>query len=684
MNKKKLFSGISSAVLILGSLSPMQAFAQTEGETPFQETQTVTEVTTKENKFRRCPTATWKIENGTLIISGNLKSEFKIPGEWDWFNDYRNDIKRVEFADGFEFSGSIAGMFGDMQNLENINFDNFPVTSVTNMYATFWNCKSLSSIDLSKFKTENVKNMWSLFDGCERLTTLDVSTFDTSQVTDMWAMFNKCKQLKSLDLSNFDTSKVTRMQSLFAGCSNLEKVDLSSFDTSKVTTMEAMFRGCEKLASINLNSFDTSNVTTMQSMFNQCGSLKEINLSSFNTVNVADMGCMFIYCKNLESLDLSNFNTPNLTDTNQMFANCNNLSNLDLGSNRYPSDGMDVADVTDMHDMFRQCTNLRELDLTKWTFAEKVNRTGMFGGSGLNAVWLTQNSSEIYPALSELSATWHVQQTGPYPTDQIVEKTQEYADKGVKQVIVERFLDYKLTYNSLYEAVEMPAETKVASDTGNCILTVTAQLPKRSGYTFLGWADTSDAAQAKYQAGDKVTLNLASDGLHKDLYAVWRRNSNSSSGSSSSSNRVNLSSVHEMHRMYNPNSGEHFYTKETAERDHLVSVGWNYEGTAWYSPKSSSNPVYRLYNPNAGDHHYTLDAKEKDELVKLGWRYEGIGWYSASKSNGQAIHRQYNPNAVAGAHNFTTDENERDFLINNGWSHEGVAWYGVHPKNIKK
>ncbi len=599
MNKKKLFSGISSAVLILGSLSPMQAFAQTEGETAFEETQAAAEVSTEETQFKRCQSAHWRIDNGTLIISGKLDSTYKLPGEWDWYNKYCNSIKKVEFAEGFTFSGSIGGMFGGMENLESIDFGNFPETSVTNMDSTFWKCRKLTHIDLSKFDTSQVENMKSLFNGCWKLESIDVSKFDTSNVKNMNATFAYCNSLKSLDLKKFDTSNVTTMKGMFSGCWSLESLDLTSFFTPKLTDMQGMFGQCTKLSTLNMSSFDT-------------------------------------------------------------------------------------ASVTDMENLFADCSALRELDLTSWAIDEKTNIKGMFVNSGLNTIHLTTSSSAVQPALGDLSATWHVQQTGPYPVGQIMAKTQEYADKGVKQVIVERFLDYKLTYNSLYEAAEMPAETKVASDTGNCTLTVTTQLPKRSGYAFLGWADTPDAAQAKYQAGNKVVLDLAKDGLHKDLYAVWRRNSNSSSGSSSSSNRVNLSSVHEMHRLYNPNSGEHFYTKETAERDHLVNVGWNYEGTAWYSPKSSSSPVYRLYNPNAGDHHYTLDAKEKDELVKLGWRYEGIGWYSASKSNGQAIHRQYNPNAVAGAHNFTTDENERDFLINNGWSHEGVAWYGVHPKNIKK
>lgn len=33
----------------------------------------------------------------------------------------------------------------------------------------------------------------------------------------------------------------------------------------------------------------------------------------------------------------------------------------------------------------------------------------------------------------------------------------------------------------------------------------------------------------------------------------------------------------DMYRLYNPNSGEHFYTADSNERDHLTGVGWVYE-----------------------------------------------------------------------------------------------------------
>jgi surface protein len=131
-----------------------------------------------------------------------------------------------------------------------------------------------------------------------------------------------------------------------------------------------------------------------------------------------------------------------------------------------------------------------------------------------------------------------------------------------------------------------------------------------------------------------------------------------------------------MYRLYNPNSGEHFYTKNGAERDHLARVGWRSEGTGWTAPTKSDTPVYRLYNANAGDHHYTRSMGERDMLVKAGWSYEGIGWYS-SDTGAIPLYRQYNPNAKAGSHNYTASKAENDHLVRLGWRAEGIGWYGV-------
>lgn len=149
-----------------------------------------------------------------------------------------------------------------------------------------------------------------------------------------------------------------------------------------------------------------------------------------------------------------------------------------------------------------------------------------------------------------------------------------------------------------------------------------------------------------------------------------------------------------MNRLYNPNSGEHFYTKDNHEKDELVKLDWKYEGIGWVAPEENegtTQPVYRLYNPNAGDHHYTLNPEERDALVSFGWKAEGIGWYSPKDTTNftttqtglgadvaipaQALLREYNPNAkAAGAHNYTLNEAENDYLVSIGWIPEGTAW----------
>ncbi|MGX7205529.1 hypothetical protein [Enterococcus pingfangensis] len=82
-------------------------------------------------------------------------------------------------------------------------------------------------------------------------------------------------------------------------------------------------------------------------------------------------------------------------------------------------------------------------------------------------------------------------------------------------------------------------------------------------------------------------------------------------------------------QIYNLNSGEHFYTLNTYERDSLKKLGWRYEGISWYTD-SSGVPIYRLYNKNdkgPGAHHYTNNIGERNHLKTLGWIDEGIAWY---------------------------------------------------------
>ncbi len=153
------------------------------------------------------------------------------------------------------------------------------------------------------------------------------------------------------------------------------------------------------------------------------------------------------------------------------------------------------------------------------------------------------------------------------------------------------------------------------------------------------------------------------------------------------------STVKYLYRLYNPNSYEHFYTSDAAEREDVIAAGWNYEGVGWAAPfNENATPVYRVYNPNnGGDHHFTMDKKEFDNLVSLGWRDEGIAFYSdgkwleedamkaaadeeAEEAGLVKVYREYNPNEIARNHNYTTDEKEHKMLIEAGWRDEGIAW----------
>ena len=149
---------------------------------------------------------------------------------------------------------------------------------------------------------------------------------------------------------------------------------------------------------------------------------------------------------------------------------------------------------------------------------------------------------------------------------------------------------------------------------------------------------------------------------------------------------VKLVAANPMNRLYNPNSGEHFYTADVKEKEALVNLGWNDEGYGWVAPTTpakvtttSDQPVYRLYNPNAGDHHYTMSKEERNTLVAYGWKDENVGWYSAEDASHNdetvTVWRQYNPYATrAGSHNYTTDRAENNYLVSLGWIYEGKAW----------
>lgn len=131
-----------------------------------------------------------------------------------------------------------------------------------------------------------------------------------------------------------------------------------------------------------------------------------------------------------------------------------------------------------------------------------------------------------------------------------------------------------------------------------------------------------------------------------------------------------------VYRFYIPQSYSHFWTTDLGERDSMIAAGYDYEGVAWYSSTNTSDtPVYRLYAPSIMQHLYTTDMNEVNTLVASGgWNDEGIDQYVATAPNSAPVYRLYAPSL--GVHLFTEDSNERARLLGSGgWNDEGIAWY---------
>ncbi|MCB2186251.1 MAG: VCBS repeat-containing protein [Deltaproteobacteria bacterium] len=122
----------------------------------------------------------------------------------------------------------------------------------------------------------------------------------------------------------------------------------------------------------------------------------------------------------------------------------------------------------------------------------------------------------------------------------------------------------------------------------------------------------------------------------------------------------NLAGTAALYRLYNPNSGKHYYTAKTSERDALVAAGWRFErveGYIYTTQVVGSSQVYKLYNTNTGSHLYTTSASEVAQILATMPEWQqvsslGFAFLQARDTSITAMYRAYNPNAAY--HFFTT------------------------------
>lgn len=460
-----------------------------------------------------------------------------------------------------------------------------------------------------------------------------------------------CSFLPQLTTISLDGSSV--IQTLDCSNTNISSIDLSG--KASLITLDCSNTKVSELDLGDKPHLDTLDCSsTMVSNLDLSGKpdLKYLNCSATNITSLdlngkpalETLDCSGTY---ISSLDLSG--TPALQTLN-----CSYTSVSDLGLSNTPSlksllcshtnlSSLDVSNNAELIELNCSLNNILKLDLTGLSKLKNVNCSNNNNLTPLTLKGCSSLASLIFFGTS--ITTIDIRDCPNLSRNAINPNT------GV--TIIEKYdePDYDYTVRGVadsYWQTDSTVQPKPVLKYG------TYTLKEGKDYTITYKTDAS---------GTKGTMTIKGKGIFAGVNKTVH---------------YKIKPADTMKRLYNPNSGEHFYTSSDYEKSSLVRLGWRDESVGWTSPKTSNSPVYRLYNPNAGDHHYTKNASEKDMLVSRGWRYEGVAFYSNDdQKNGVPIYRQYNPNAKSGAHNYTSNRAEHDRLVRLGWRDEGIAWYGV-------
>ncbi len=616
--------------------------------------------------------------NGTLDFASS---------EWSRFISWHKDsIQSVRIDPGVSAGNSLAGMF--------------------------WSCKTLESADLSQL--------------------------DTSNVTIMRGMFERCSSLKSVNLSDLDLSKVTDMSNMFRDCYFLESINLPKSNTSALENMGSMFLNCPLLKSLDFSYFDTSNVSDMNGAFNTCASLAEIKFgANFKFVEYS-WGTNLPKGNWLSAATSTSFTTEqiekeraNISDTYTLQTN-NPLSLTNAIISPIPPQTYTGSPISPEVSISLNGSKLMEgRDYLPRYYANEKCGTALVAVAGNESYFGAQVIRfEIVQPATKLSSIELDKTTFTYngssqkpditvkangnvvpPSNYEVSWSSDVTSAGTKTVTITGKGNYTGTLKANYEIVPA-AITGISLSATHYTHDGSAKKPavtvKCGGKTLSAGTDYTVSWPSDVTDVGKKTITVTGKGNYtgtlKATYEIVAAPkpepdptptptpepeptpdptpTPTTDPSPTPTPEPNPVTTNTMFRLYNPNSGEHFYTSSVVEHDHLVSVGWNDEGTGW-TALSGGNPVYRLYNPNLpGEHHYTLSTIERDNLIEAGWNDEGVGWYSDPALN-KPLFRLYNPNEFANNHHYTTDAGERDILLSLGWLDEGISWYGIVPEETQ-
>ena len=297
---------------------------------------------------------TWKLEDGTLTISGTGEMYNYHYGESPW-NEEKEEITNIILPEEITRIGTYA--FSGCSKLKNIE-----IPSSINRIADFAfnGCSSLTSVIIPEGVTKIEDGV---FYDCSSLTSVIIPE---SVVSIEYCAFHGCGKLTSIKIPD----NVTVLGTGAFGRSGLTNVVIPKGVTC---VSGVVFEGCKNLIDITI----PESVTDIKSSaFAGCGMTKIKIPSGVTSIGVE----AFADCENLTSVEMS----PNITNIGWgAFSKCSKLTSITI-----PPNVTKIGERT-----FYECNSL--MDVTIPENVTSIGRNAFYNCDSLISVTIPQNVTEV-------------------------------------------------------------------------------------------------------------------------------------------------------------------------------------------------------------------------------------------------------------------------------------------------
>lgn len=229
----------------------------------------------------------------------------------------------------------------------------------------------MRNFDLQEVNFDGYTKLYRWFNGDERLESITFG-YGGKTITKMQDVFLNCKKLKKINFNQLDFQNVENIDGLFCNCIELEQIDLRVFKDQPIKQMRRTFQHCKKLKEIDITQMNCENLQYLEKCFINSG-LERFQFRGCKTKDLLYLEETFKYCESLKTIDFGDIYVKNLYET---LAECQKLEEVNI-------DGLHTELCTTFGGFVQGCESLHKLDTQKIDFSSVTQIQGMFQGSGL-------------------------------------------------------------------------------------------------------------------------------------------------------------------------------------------------------------------------------------------------------------------------------------------------------------